>query len=434
MQETGKRRIASHLVEDARASVGELLSIPQMSWRETWSLAMEALRANKLRAALTMLGVVIGSACIVLVVTVALTGKKYISSQIEAVGSNIVYANLAQSSSSQTISLADQISTGDLEAVRQSVPQVREVAGTNDLPMTVVAGGKVLPVGLVGVTEGFQKIRNLLVLRGRYFDDPDFAAVSKVCVISEHLAQTAFPGESPVNQSLHMGELTFTVIGVFRERIATFGQSEIRTDSALIPFPLIKYYTGDAFIVTLYAQAGSPETVPVVTQEVTQILKSRHRPGAEYTVQNLSSILETSHRISLAMTIVLLLIAFLALLISGIGIMNIMLVTVTERTREIGIRKAIGAKRSEILCQFLLEAVLISGLGAVVGIAIAVAIPVSIEILVRLLPVPQGITIPISWLSVLLAFVVSCATGVLFGYLPAKTAARLQPVESLRYE
>jgi putative ABC transport system permease protein len=202
----------------------------------------------------------------------------------------------------------------------------------------------------------------------------------------------------------------------------------------LVPFPLIKYYTGDAFIVTLYAQADSPEDVPIVTQEVAQILKSRHRPAAEYTVQNLSSILETSHRISLAMTIVLLLIAFLALLISGIGIMNIMLVTVTERTREIGIRKAIGAKRSEILCQFLLEAILISGVGAMIGIAIAVAIPISVDILVRYLPVSQAVTIPISWLSVLLAFVVSCATGVLFGYLPAKTAARLQPVESLRYE
>lgn len=434
MRETQKTTIASHLVEGARASMGDLFSIPRMSWRETWSLAIEALRANKLRAVLTMLGVVIGSACIVLVVTVSLTGKKYISRQIEAVGSNIVYANLAQSSSSQNVSLADQISVGDLEAVQQEVPHVREVAGTNDLPMTVVAGEKVLPVGLVGVTEGFQKIRNLIVLRGRYFDATDFAAVSKVCVISEHLAQTAFQGEDPINRNLHMGELTFTVIGIFRERVATFGQSEIRTDSVLVPFSLIRYYTGDGFIVTLYAQADSPEDVPLVTQDVAQILRSRHRPGAEYTVQNLSSILETSHRISLAMTIVLLLIAFLALLISGIGIMNIMLVTVTERTREIGIRKAIGAKRSEILCQFLLEAILISGIGAVIGIGIAVAIPISVDILVRYLPVPQSINIPVSWLSVLLAFVVSCATGVLFGYLPAKTAARLQPVESLRYE
>jgi putative ABC transport system permease protein len=135
-----------------------------------------------------------------------------------------------------------------------------------------------------------------------------------------------------------------------------------------------------------------------------------------------------------ALTVVLLLIALLALVISGIGIMNIMLVTVTERTREIGIRKAIGAQRKEILYQFLIEAVLISGVGAMIGIAFAVAIPFAIEALVQFLPVPGGIEIPISWLSVAAAFIVSCATGVLFGYLPAKKAASLQPVESLRYE
>ena len=397
-------------------------------------MAVEALRANKVRAALTMLGVVIGSACIVLVVTVALTGRKYIVAQIEAVGSNIVYASLAHTSGSQTIALGDEISLSDMETVRQSVPQVVQVAGTNDIQMSVVADGKAWPVGLIGVTPGFQEIRRLLILRGRYFDDADFSSVGKVCVISDHLAQTAFPGEDAVGQSIHVGELTFTVIGVFAERIGTFGQSEIRTDSVLVPLPVIQYYTGSAYIVTLYAQAGTPEDVAAVTSHVSEILRSRHRPQAEYDVENLASILETSRRISLAMTVVLLLVALVALVISGVGIMNIMLVSVTERTREIGIRMAIGARRQEILYQFLLEAILISGAGALAGIAIAVAIPVLIETLVRFLPVPGEVTIPISWLSVLSAFVVSCGTGVLFGYLPAKTAAQLHPVESLRYE
>ncbi|HXX17780.1 MAG TPA: ABC transporter permease, partial [Candidatus Acidoferrum sp.] len=394
-------------------------------------MAVEALRANKVRAALTMLGVVIGSACIVLVVTVALTGRKYIVAQIEAVGSNIVYASLAHTSGSQTIALGDEISLSDMETVRQSVPQVVQVAGTNDIQMSVVADGKAWPVGLIGVTPGFQEIRRLLILRGRYFDDADFSSVGKVCVISDHLAQTAFPGEDAVGQSIHVGELTFTVIGVFAERIGTFGQSEIRTDSVLVPLPVIQYYTGSAYIVTLYAQAATPEDVAAVTTHVSEILRSRHRPQAEYDVENLASILETSRRISLAMTVVLLLVALVALVISGVGIMNIMLVSVTERTREIGIRMAIGARRQEILYQFLLEAILISGAGALAGIAIAVAIPVLIETLVRFLPVPGEVTIPISWLSVLSAFVVSCGTGVLFGYLPAKTAAQLHPVESL---
>ena len=405
-----------------------------MSWSETWSFAMGALRANKLRSILTVLGVAIGSGCFVLVVTVALTGRKYIIHQIEAVGSNIVYAQVAQSDISQSKVLADEITTGDLDAVRNSIPQVLRAAGTSDLPMSVIAVGKTWPVGMVGVTQGFQQIRRLIILRGRYFDDADFTMVSKVCLVSEHLAQTAFPGQDPVGKTLHVGELAFRVIGVFRERIDTFGQSEIRTDSVLVPFPLIQYYTGSSSIVTLYAQAEHPEDVALVTQEVARILKSRHRPEAEYNVQNLSSILETSRRISVAMTIVLLLIAILALVISGIGIMNIMLVSVTERTREIGIRKAIGARRAEILSQFLLEAVLISIIGAVIGIALAVAIPFFIESLIRLLPVPPGTTIPTSWASVVISFIFSCAIGVFFGYLPAKAASALPPVESLRYE
>jgi putative ABC transport system permease protein len=405
-----------------------------MNWSETSNLAIEALRANKLRATLTMLGVIIGSACIVLVVTVALTGKRYIGDQIEAVGSNIVYAWLEQSNTSQNVSLADQISVSDLDAIQQGIPQVARVSGSNDIPMNVVAARKVRPVKVIGVTQGFQEIRKLVILHGRYFDDADFSTVSKVCVVSEHLAQISLPTDNPVGQEIHVGELSFTVIGTFRERVGTFGQSEIRDDSVLVPFPLIKYYAGDNYIVTLYAQADRPEDVAQVTQDVGRILRSRHRAEANYNVQNLASILQTARNISIALTIVLLLIAMLALVISGIGIMNIMLVTVTERTREIGIRKAIGAQRKEILYQFLIEAVLISGVGALIGIGIAVAIPFAIEALVQFLPVPGGIVIPISWLSVMAAFVVSCATGVLFGYLPAKKAASLQPVESLRYE
>jgi putative ABC transport system permease protein len=405
-----------------------------MNWSETSNLAIEALRANKLRATLTMLGVIIGSACIVLVVTVALAGKRYIGDQIEAVGSNIVYAWLEQSNTSQNVTLADQISASDLNAIQQGIPQVTHVSGTNDIPMSVVAARKVWPVKLIGVTQGFQQIRKLLILHGRYFDDADFSTVSKVCVVSEHLAQIALPTDNPIGQEIHVGELSFTVIGTFRERVGTFGQSEIRDDSVLVPFPLIKYYAGDNYILTLYAQADRPEDVPEVTDQVTRILRSRHRAEANFNVQNLTSILQTARSISVALTVVLLLIAMLALVISGIGIMNIMLVTVTERTREIGIRKAIGAQKREILYQFLLEAVMISGVGALIGIAIAVAIPFAVETLVQFFPVPGGIVIPVSWLSVVAAFIVSCATGVLFGYLPAKKAASLQPVESLRYE
>ena len=194
------------------------------------------------------------------------------------------------------------------------------------------------------------------------------------------------------------------------------------------------YYTGTEYISTLYVQAESPGVVPGVTGQVVEILKSRHRPGAEYDVENLASLLESARKISRALTVLLVVIALISLAISGIGIMNIMLVTITERTHEIGIRRAVGAPRDAILYQFLTEAFLISGTGALIGILIAVSIPVAINLVLRVIPGAVGIRVPLSWVSVVLAFVVSCSTGLLFGYLPANRAARLHPTESLRYE
>jgi len=234
-----------------------------------------------------------------------------------------------------------------------------------------------------------------------------------------------------IGRQLRVGEQTFTVIAVFRERVATFGQSEISSQSVLIPFGLIKYYAGSDYIRTLYAQADTGDNVPETTLAVQSLLKSRHASGAVYMVQNLASILEAARKISVALTVVLLLVGMIALIISGVGIMNIMLVTVTERTHEIGLRKAVGAKREEILYQFLIEALIISGMGAIIGIAIAVGVKIIVE---PLIPAEVGLKIPISIYSVVIAFVVSCATGVLFGYLPASRASKLQPTESLRYE
>jgi putative ABC transport system permease protein len=402
-------------------------------WNETWHLAAQALRANKLRAALTMLGVIIGSGCIVLVVTVALAGKRYIVAQIEGVGANLIYAQVLHSGS-KGVSLGDEITVADMQAIKQQIPEAAIVAGTHDIPMSVVASGVERAVKLVGVTEGFQEIRRLVVFRGRYFDQDDMMTHSKVCLLTQELAERVFSNQNPVGQLIRVGDLHFTVIGVFRERISTFGETEISRESVLVPFGLINYYTGSDFLATLYVQADSPEDVPGVTREVAGVLRSRHRPGAEYQVENLVSLLESARKISQALTVLLVVIALIALTISGIGIMNIMLVTVTERTHEIGIRKAVGAPRDAILYQFLMEAFLISGTGAVVGILIAVAIPVTINFFLRLIPEAVGIRVPVSWVSVVLAFVVSCSTGLLFGYLPANRAAKLHPTESLRYE
>jgi putative ABC transport system permease protein len=395
---------------------------------ELWKISIDALRANKVKAFLTTLGVVIGSACIVLVVTISLVGRNYIIAQIEGVGSNLVYAELIRTGT-QANTLSDEITIADMEAVRREAPGVTEVAATHDLQMAVIAGGVERPVTLVAVTEGFQNIRHLLVLNGRYFDNDDVQSHSKVCLITEDLAHIVFPGSDPVGQNIRVGELRFTVIGVFKERIATFGQSEIARESLIVPFGLMKSYSGSDTVKVLYAQAGQPEAVPGLTRGVEDVLRSRHRAGPLYDVQNLSAILEAARRISLAVSAVLLGVGSITLIISGVGIMNIMLVTVSERTREIGVRKAIGAAKREILFQFLLEALIISGTGAVLGIMIALSIPILLRPLM-----PDGLTIPISYLSILVAFAVSCMTGIVFGYLPASRAARLQPTEALRYE
>jgi len=396
---------------------------------ETWRVAIEALWSNKLRAILTTLGVVIGSACIVLVLTVAVTGRRYVIGQIEGVGANLVYANY-EINPQQAVVRSNEITLADVEAVKAALPNVIAVAATSQVLLrNVVTAGTEHAVSLFGASEGFQVIRNLLIRQGRFLDAIDAQSRSKVCLITDELSALVFPNEDPIGKNLRVGDLSFTVVGVFKERVGTFGLSEIQRYTVLVPFSLMQYYTGDNAVEILYAQADSPQDVPLVTSQVAGLLRSRHAGGATYVVQNLSAILDAARSIGTALTIVLLVIGFIALMVSGIGIMNIMLVTVTERTREIGIRKAIGARYREILYQFLIEAMLISGVGSLVGILIALSIPVVVRPLL-----PGNLRVPVPWMSVVVAFLVACSTGLFFGYLPANKAARLQPTESLRYE
>lgn len=393
----------------------------------TYFEAVRALRGNKLRSLLSTLGVAIGSACVVLVVTVSLSANTYITGLIESIGTNLVYAEFVPGEAQPPLS--DFMTLGDLQAIRLSIPQVVSAAGSRAMQLNVAVGGRELPVALVGVTAGFQEIRRLLVVRGRYVDEGDVESHSKVCLITEDLARRAFSADDPVGKSIRAGELTFTVIGVFRERGTTFGETEIQRDTLLVPFWLAKNLSGADLLLMIYARADRAEDVPLVARRVDEVLRSRHRGGAVYNVQDLSSLLDAARKISLALSIVLLLIGFITLTIGGVNIMNIMLVTVRERTREIGVRRAVGARREDIRSQFLMEAVMISGIGAVTGILVGVMVPVMVEPFL-----PEHLTVRFAWLSVLIAFTVSCAVGIVFGYLPADMAARLEPTEALRHE
>ena len=398
-----------------------------MQWGESIRLALDALGVDKVKAFLTMLGVMIGSASIVLVVTIASTGKAYVVGQIEGIGANLAYAQLDRNG--VPVVPDDELSPGDLVAVRKSLSMMRAAAGTYDIPFDFRFRGRTVRARLVGVTEEFQKIRNLQVTAGRYFDAEDFLSRAKVCMVTERIARKVFAHETAIGHAIQLQHLRCTVVGVFNEGVPTFGQSEIQDETVLVPFPLIKTITGDDFFQVLYVQAASPDEVPAVTAQLERLLHSRHRKGTRYTVENLRSVLQTAHSVSLGMSLVLVAVAILTLITAGAGIMNIMFVTVAQRTHEIGIRKALGARTAEIRLQFVLEAGFISLGGAIIGVAVAVGI---IWFATGLLE--GGAPLSVSWIAVLLALLLSTGVGVLFGYRPANAAAQLNPVEALRVE
>jgi putative ABC transport system permease protein len=248
-------------------------------------------------------------------------------------------------------------------------------------------------------------------------------------MLTEKLAQKLYGNvQDAVGQVIKLYDLRFTVVGTFKERTGTFGVSEITNETVWMPITVMKLFVPVERIDPMYVQARKASDVRPLTASIKQLLESRHRAGARYDVENLSAILEAAQQIALVMTIVLILVSTIALIISGIGIMNIMLVTVTERTREIGLRMAVGASRHAVLEQFLTESIVISMAGGFIGILVGIAIPLSVRFFT------DAIRVQVSVTSVLVAFGVSVAVGVIFGMLPANRASQLNPTEALRYE
>jgi putative ABC transport system permease protein len=393
--------------------------------------SFEALRANKVRAFLTALGLVIGNASVILVVTISLTSRDYILDQIQRIGSNLIYAQYESGNNSSTSTAdADYIKLSDVEAVRNQLGS-RIVAATgvmNNFDRMRI-DGREEDVNIIGTDEYYPMVRNLDLLAGRFLDDSDVQPRRRVALLMQRLAQRLFGGQAEaVGRTIKLHGLQFTVIGTFREKTESFGLSELTGENVLIPITVLKYFAQLERIDPMYVQARSPADVLPLTEVIHSIVSSRHRAGARYRVDNLAAILDAARRIAGVLTLVLIVVSAIALIISGIGIMNIMLVTVTERTREIGLRMAVGAARRDVLEQFLTEAVLISLAGGVAGILIGVAIPLSIRFFT------DDIQIPISPLSIAVAFSVSLVVGLVFGILPANRAARLNPTEALRYE
>ncbi len=402
-----------------------------MFFGEALRFSVQALRANPVRSFLTMLGMVIGTASVILVVTISLTSREYILEQIQGIGSNMIFAYYETGgSATSAVSAADFIKMSDVEAVREQLGS-RIVAATGVISSydRMLINGKEEDVAVIGSDQDYQTVRNLIVTAGRFMDASDVELRQKVALLTNELARRLFGSRTAaVGQVIKVHGLQFTVIGTFRERVESFGQTELARETILVPVSVIRYFAPVERVDPMYVQVRSPQDVESVTQVVRNILESRHRPGARYRVENLTAILNAAKNIALILTLVLILVSAIALIISGIGIMNIMLVTVTERTREIGVRLAVGASRREILIQFLTEAILVSLTGGVVGILAGISVPVAVRIFA------DNVQVPISKLAIAVAFGVSCAVGLIFGMLPANRASRLNPTEALRYE
>jgi putative ABC transport system permease protein len=397
---------------------------------EAFRFSLHALLANKARTFLTALGLVIGNASVILVITISLASKGYILEQIQGIGSNLIFASYEAGSQTSAKVEADFVKRADIEAVRQQLGS-RIVAATGIMTNydRMMIGGREEDVAVLGSDEQYQIVRNLIVVAGRFMDANDVATRQKVAMLTDKLATRLYGSQqAAIGQILKVHGLQFTVIGTFKEKTESFGQSELASETILIPITVLTYFTPVERVDPMYIQVRRAEDVESTAKLVKQILESRHRPGARYKVETLTAILDAARKIALVLSLVLVLVSAIALIISGIGIMNIMLVTVTERTREIGLRMAVGASRREVLLQFLMEAVLISLAGGLIGILIGVGIPLSVNLF------EPSVAIPVEPLSVVVAFGVSFIVGLVFGLLPANRASRLNPTEALRYE
>jgi putative ABC transport system permease protein len=402
---------------------------PKLALGEIMSFAYDTFCSNKVRFALTALGMVIGTASLILVVTIGMTGRQYALRQIQSIGTNEIWAEYQGGTERIGNSAPDLLTMGDLEAIRQDVPGIVSASPVLQLNDRVAVGnGKERDLVILGVAPEYVNVRDLVVPAGRFFDEEDSHAHNKVAVIIDRMAVQLYgSSQAAIGKILKLNDRPFTVIGTFKERVETFGQTEIVDNTILIPYSVSLYFTQTPQIKMLYFSMADSAMVPSATAEIKRVIQPRHRAESVYNVDNLTAVLDMMNRIATGLTWVLFLVSLVTLIVSGIGIMNIMLATVTSRIREIGIRKAIGATNAEIRLQFLAEAILISFVGGIVGVFVGLAIPYSVHFF-------TSFHIPISGLSAIIAIVVSSVVGIIFGTVPAARAAQLDPVESLRYE
>ena len=405
-----------------------------MNPREVIRVALRALARNKLRTVLTMLGIIIGVGAVICTVAIGQGASAQVQAQIQALGDNIIMV-FAGSVSTGGVRMGNgatkTLVNDDADAILQHVPNVTMISPIAGASVQVVNGNQNWLTRANGTSQDITQIRNWPVVQGSMFSDRDVNMAANVCVLGNTVAQQIFGDQDPVGQTIRVQNLPFRVLGV----LLTKGQNsngQDQDDMMFMPYTTVqKKISGISWLQMIMVATTSQQSMSQVQTSIAALLRQRHhlRPGEDddFIIRSPNEMAQAAEATSLVMTILLAGIASISLLVGGIGIMNIMLVSVTERTREIGVRMAVGATEHDVQAQFLSEALVLSSLGGLAGIALGMVASAIISNVLHW-------TTVVSMLSVVVAVVFSAGVGIVFGYYPARRAARLDPIEALRYE
>lgn len=397
-----------------------------MSFIEILRLAFKAILTNRMRSFLTVLGIVIGVLSVILLVALVSGLQTYITGQISGFGSNLIFVIPGSLNGGRGPGGAavNRLQFGDINTIKRQAGSNIEVAGVVSKAATGKYGNKSSKnMTVLGAESNYLKIvTGTKIEDGRFLNDAEANAGKRVAVIGKTVKINLFPDTNPIGKRVTIGTLTYEVIGTFAPKGSTFGQDQ--DNAVIVPLSAVRRQFGIDKPNAIYVSAPTPEEIPKITESIKSILKKRISEE-DFTVQTQEQALSTISQITGVLTLALGGIAAISLLVGGIGVMNIMLVSVTERTREIGLRKALGAKSSDIRNQFLIEAMTLSGFGGIIGILLGIGISLIVNIF---------FTTQVTWWSVALSFGFSMLVGIVFGVTPAIRAAKLDPIQALRYE